>query len=133
MLSEDLEHNGFSVADAPLERPGDFMIGDVAVHVTKSPSEALIRKCVDNVDAGLRPLIITTQKGVAAADTMAENLAIQEKVDIFEIEQFLATNLYEMSRFVTANTKPTAEKLVARYNKIVEEHETDPGLMIRIF
>jgi len=132
VLGEKLEHHGFTVADAPLARPGDFTVGDVAIHVTRTPSEALIRKCADNIDAGLRPLIITSQKGTLAADALAENKGIENQIDIFEIEQFLATNLYEMSRFINANRKPTAGKLIERYNIIVGDHETDPSLMIRV-
>src|SRR5205807_85451 len=37
-----VEHNSFSTADAPGERAGDFLIGDVAIHVTTSPGEAVI-------------------------------------------------------------------------------------------
>ncbi len=38
VLGEPIEHRGFSTADAPGERKGDFFIGDVAVHVTSPPS-----------------------------------------------------------------------------------------------
>lgn len=56
------EHNSYSTADAPSNRAGDFLIEDVAIHVTTSPGEALIEKCRDNLDDGLRPLIVTVQK-----------------------------------------------------------------------
>ena len=131
-IGETLVHHGFSVADAPLERPGDFLVGDVAVHVTRTPTEALIDKCGENVDAGLRPLIITSKKGADATDALAENAGLQDDVDVFEIEQFLATNLYEMSHFRKVERKPTAMKLVARYNEIINKHETDPGLQIKV-
>ena len=36
------EHNSFSTADAPSARAGDFFLGDVAIHVTTSPGEAVI-------------------------------------------------------------------------------------------
>lgn len=131
-LGENLVHYGFSVADEPSDRPGDFAIGDVAVHVTKTPTEALIRKCRDNVDSGLRPLIITSRKGAEAAEVLAELEDLQDSIDVLEIEQFLATNIYEASRFEKAAQRPTTAKLVARYNAIVDAHETDPGLRIKI-
>lgn len=59
-------HHGFSVADAPSNRSGDFLLGDVAIHVTTAPGEALIRKCQGNLTSGLRPLIVTTEDGVTA-------------------------------------------------------------------
>jgi hypothetical protein len=62
-----IEHNSFSTADAPSGRAGDFFVGDVAIHVTTTPGEALIQKCGENLDDGLRPLIVTRQKGLAVA------------------------------------------------------------------
>ncbi|MEM6888179.1 MAG: DUF4928 family protein, partial [Pseudomonadota bacterium] len=39
------EHNSFSTSDAQTGRAGDFFIGDVAIHVTTSPGEAVIERC----------------------------------------------------------------------------------------
>src|SRR5215471_17188662 len=46
------EHNSFSTADSPGARVGDFFLGDVAIHVTTSPGEAVIERCRDNLDGG---------------------------------------------------------------------------------
>ena len=45
-----VEHNSFSTSDAQKGRVGDFSIGDVAIHVTASPGEALIGRCRENID-----------------------------------------------------------------------------------
>jgi len=45
-----IEHRGFSVADSPGGHKGDFLVHDAAIHVTTAPTEALIRKCQDNLD-----------------------------------------------------------------------------------
>jgi hypothetical protein len=125
-----LSHNSFSTADAPANRVGDFLVGDVAIHVTTSPSEALISKCRDNLDEGLRPLIVTGKKGFALAEGLANNSSLADRIDVFEIEQFVAANLYELGKFVAEGRRTAIDSLVKRYNEIVEEVETDPSLKI---
>ena len=129
-LNVALEQHGFSVADAPGARVGDFLIGDVAIHVTRTPTEALMRKCVANLEAGYRCLIVTTQKGAVSAESLAEPQGIGDRVDLFEFEQFLATNIYELGKFEQKGRKVTVKALIERYNEIVAAHETDPSLRI---
>lgn len=126
------EHNSFSTADAPLGRAGDFLIGDVAIHVTTSPGEALISKCRDNLDDGLRPLIVTSKKGLAVAEGLAGNSNLNERIDVFEIEQFVAANLYEIGAFAADGRRMAVNDLIERYNQIVDEVETDPSLKIEL-
>ena len=125
-----IKHEGFAVADAPAGRKGDFLIGDTAIHVTTAPTEALIRKCCDNLSQNLRPLIITTQSGVGGAIALAKNADIAERIDILEIEQFVATNVYEWSAFQQAKRTLTVRQLVDAYNRIIDQCETDPSLKI---
>ena len=49
---------------------------------------------------------------------------------MLEAEQFLASNIYELSSFKTANLRITIEKLAQRYNEIIEKCETDPSLRL---
>lgn len=127
---QSIERRGFSVADGPTEGSGDFEIDDVVIHVTTTPSEALLRKCRRNIDTGKRPIIITHADGVAGAVSLAKGLGIEQRVDVVEAGQFIATNLYELSLFKAANRKLTVEKFIERYNEIISECETDPGLKI---
>lgn len=127
-----VEHHGFSVKDEATGRAADYVVGDAAIHVTTMPSEAVVQRCARNLDAGLRPVIITMLKGVAVAEGLAEAAAIQGRIDVFEIEQFVATNLYERSGFTAERRVPSAEELVRRYNDIIEHHETDHSLKIEI-
>lgn len=131
-LGEDLEHHGFSVADASTERNGDFQIDHVVIHVTRTPTEALIRKCKENLGNGLIPLIVTSYTGAAVADANAESVGLGQRIDIFEIEQFIATNIYEISRFEHEARRVTVEQLVGKYNAIIDAHETDPSLLLII-
>lgn len=123
-------HNSFSTSDQQTGRAGDFFIGDVAIHVTTSPSEALIGRCRDNLGDNLRPIIVTTQRGLTIAEGLADNAGIGERVDVFEVEQFVALNLYELGKFAADGRRVAVTDLVTRYNEIIEEFETDPSLMI---
>ena len=60
------------------------------------------------------------------------NVGLADRIDIFEIEQFVALNLYEMAKFGAEGRKTAVTDLVARYNEIVEEFETDPSLKIEL-
>jgi hypothetical protein len=126
------EHNSFSTADAPAGRAGDFFIGDVALHVTTSPGEAVIEKCRDNLNDGYRPILVTLQHGLTVAEGLAGNVGLGDRIDIFEIEQFVALNLYELGKFGADGRRTAVTDLVDRYNEIVEEFETDPSLKIEL-
>jgi hypothetical protein len=132
LSGQKIKHRGHTVADGPSEGAGDFEIDDVVIHVTTTPSEGLIRKCQRNIESGQRPIIITPADGVAGALSLAKGLGIVQRVDIVDAGQFIATNLYELSLFKAADRKLTIEKFVARYNEIVSECETDPGLKISL-
>lgn len=123
-------HNSFSTSDMQTGRNGDFFIGDVAIHVTTTPSEALIMRCKENLENSFRPVIVTNKRGVLVAEGLAENVSLDTRVDIFEIEQFIALNIYEFSKFAENGRRVAVNDIVARYNEIVEEFETDPSLLI---
>ncbi len=125
-------HNSFSTADAPSGRAGDFLIGDVAIHVTTSPGEAVIAKCSDNINAGLRPMLVTLQRKLQVAEGLADNAGIGDRIDVFEIEQFIALNLYELGKFAASGRQTAVRDIVERYNEIVDEFETDPSFKIEL-
>lgn len=127
-----VKNNGFSVADAVTARSGDFIIDEVIIHVTTAPGEALMRKCEGNLQAGARPIIVTTYESMPGAESLASIQGIGGRVDILEVEQFIATNVYELSKFETAQRKLTVERLIEKYNEIVEECETDPSLKVMV-
>ena len=127
-----LEHNSFSTADAPGNRIGDFSIGDVAIHVTTAPGESVIERCRRNLDDGYKPILITVRSRVMVAEGLADDKGVSERIDIFEIEQFVALNLYEIAEFAAKGRHIAVDMLIRRYNEIVEDVETDPSLTIEI-
>ncbi len=132
LLDKHPEHHGANTADDVSGRDGDFLIDDVVIHVSTSPSESLLRKCKRNLENEKRPVIITIDRGVQMAEGLAENLGIADRLDVFEAEQFLAGNLYEIGKFVHSGRRETAERLMREYNDIIEHCETDPGLRIEV-
>ena len=127
-----IQNHGFSVSDAMSTRSGDFAIDEVVIHVTTSPGEALMRKCEGNLQSGKRPIIVTIYENMPAAESLSNIQGLSGRVDILEVEQFIATNVYEISQFKTANRKITIERLIEKYNEIVESCETDPSLKISL-
>ena len=69
---------------------------------------------------------------MAVAEGLAGNRGLAERIDIFEIEQFVALNLYEMGQFQADRRRVAIDMLIDRYNEIVENVETDPSLRIEI-
>lgn len=126
------KHNSFSTADLALARVGDFFLGDVAIHVTTSPSEALIDRCRQNLNDGIRPVLVTIPGGLLVAKGLAKNKDIADRIDMFDIEQFIAINIYEIGNFQGDGRTIAMRELVTRYNEIIEEWETDPSLKIEI-
>jgi len=127
-----LKHRGFSVADHSTVRKGDFQVETVAIHVTTHPSEALVRKCADNLRAGLKPVILSVGEGASGAAFLLKNSELADRVDVLDAAQFLTANVCEHSLFKAAECKVTLGKLIERYNEIVDACETDPALVIRI-
>jgi hypothetical protein len=72
------------------------------------------------------------QRGLTVAEAVADNKGIGHRIDVFEIEQFVALNLYELGEFGPDGRKTALVDLIKRYNEIIEEVETDPSLKIEI-
>jgi hypothetical protein len=125
-----IQHNSFSTSDQQSGRKGDFFVGDVAIHVTTSPGEAVIERCRENLNDGHRPLLVTGLRGLTVVEALAENMGLADRIDVFEIEQFVALNFYEIGRFGAQGRKTALADFVTRYNQIVDEVETDPSLKI---
>ena len=125
-------HNSFSTADSPTGRVGDFSVGDVAIHVTTSPGEALIGRCVENLDDGYRPIVVTLRRGLVVAHELAMRRIIEDRIDVLEIEQFIAVRVYELGGFTAGGRRLALADIVRRYNEIIEQFETDPSLKIKL-
>src|SRR5277367_4506906 len=97
------EHNSYSTSDQQSGRSGDFFLGDVAIHVTTSPGEAVIEKCRDNLNDGYRPMLVTLQRGLTVAEGLAANVGLGDRIDIFEM-----SNSWRSISTSWASSAPTA-------------------------
>lgn len=127
---DNFEYHGASVADSPTGRSGDFVLGKTILHCTVKPSEALIDKCKQNIESGCYPIIITVFEHVNGTQYLLELKGLQGRVDVWDIQQFLSANVQEHSMFDVDRKQATLGTLVANYNRIVDEVETDPSLKI---
>lgn len=130
LIVPDVEINGADVADAPTGRGGDFMVGDTAIHCTTAPGQPLIEKCGANISAGIRPVIITIAERVKTARDLAEDAGISERLEVWDIQQFLSMNVYEHGLFEDGERMKTVSKIVTGYNSIIDKYESDPSLKI---
>lgn len=127
-----IEHSAFGTADPSGTRIGDYLIDDVAIHVTSSPSEALIKRCGQDLSNGIRPIVITLARHLPAAEVLADYFGVHERVEFFEIEQFVALSAHGLSRFGSSRRSLAIESIIARYNEIVAQVEPDPSLRIEL-
>ena len=120
------------VADIGPDHDDSFSFGDTVIHVTSDPGEALIRKCAENIGNGYHPIIITTSNRMPLAEGLADMAGLANRIEAWDIEQFLSMNLNERGLFSQDGRKDMAVRLVEAYNKIIESCETDPSLKIQI-
>ncbi len=130
LADEHIVHHGFSVADAPGGRSGDFEIGNASIHVTTTPGEAVMRKCQANIESGRHPIVITLHDMLPAADVFAAEKGIGDKLEVLDAVQFIVANLHELGSFKASERRVKVESLVDKYNEIVSATETDPSLRI---
>jgi hypothetical protein len=128
--SGKFEIHGASVADSPTERSGDFVINNTIIHCTTAPGEPLIQKCKINIRSGCLPVIITIFDRVKTALDLAADADLNSRIEVWDIQQFLATNINEHSMFDNTARNTKLADIIEKYNAIIGEKETDPSLRI---
>jgi len=127
---DSMEIHGAAVADTPTERGGDFVIGNTIIHCTTMPNNLLIEKCAANIRSGYHPVIITILERVRTALDMASDVSLDGRIEVWDIQQFLSSNIQEHSFFMDENRNSTIANIINRYNEIVLNVENDPSLRI---
>lgn len=128
--AKGVQHHGASVADEASGREADFFVGDSAIHVTTAPTEALIRKCANNLAKGHVPIIMTLSEHVPGAKSLAEQFSAVDRIEVIDVEQFLVGNIHERGEWQQQGRRATTQRLLQKYNDIVAAAETDPSLRI---
>lgn len=130
----DLEvpnHPGHA-ADVQTGRSGDFTIGSTCFHVTASPGSDVIRKCAANLGAGLHPFLLIPRDQLEKARHLAEDQHVDSRLTIVAIEDFIAVNIIELSNGDQPRFAELLKLIVEKYNRRLEEVETDMSLRIEI-
>lgn len=128
--NNQVEVHGADVADAPTGRSGDFIVGDTVIHCTTAPGDPLMEKCGQNIAAGCHPVIVTIQERVISAMQMAGDRGFRDQIDVWDVQQFLSTNVSEHSLFDGAQRNQTIAHIIDNYNAIIDLVETDKSLKI---
>ena len=131
ILSPDkFKVHGAYVADSPTDRGGDFVINNTIIHCTTAPGEPLIQKCKANIRAGCAPIIITIFDRVKTALDLASDADLDGRIEVWDIHQFLSTNIIEHSLFDGSERNAKLADIIENYNEIIAKVETDPSLRI---
>lgn len=130
-LGDDkVQHKPVSTADTSSGAAGDFEVEESVIHVTTSPSEPLIRKCEANAASGRRPIIICPTDFRIGTLKLAKALGVENRIEIFEAQEFISMNINEKAGFSSARLHETTMRLIDKYNAIIDETENDPSLRI---
>lgn len=128
----EIENHSYSTADVQLRRPGDFLVGDTAFHITMTPTPAVLEKCRRNLRKGYRAVLLVPEERREGAWQMAQSLAVDKNVAVLSIEAFVAQNIEELAAFTKSRIEVDLKRLLELYNERVKECETDPSLLIEI-
>jgi hypothetical protein len=127
---EKFQIHGAYVADSPTDRGGDFVINNTIIHCTTAPGEPLIQKCKANLQAGCLPVIITIYDRVKTAIDLSADAGLEGRIEVWDIQQFLSTNISEHSLFDSAARNAKLADIIEKYNEIITSVESDPSLRI---
>lgn len=104
---QEISNESYTTADQQTERPGDFLVGDTAIHVTISPGENLIsNRCRANLRSNFRPLVLVPEDRVAAAGQLVDNAELEGQVAVNSIEDFVGQNIEEIAGFSDQGVGP---------------------------
>lgn len=124
-------HHAFAASDASTNRRGDFVVNDLAIHVTTAPTEAVIARCVANLGQGLRPVLVTLpDKPFNTALGLAANAGIADRLEVFDAIQYISAFVTESGKFSNATTSQSLIEILTRFNSIVDGVENDPALKV---
>ena len=119
-------------ADTVTHRDGDFTVGSTCYHVTATPGLAVVRKAATNLGKGLLPVLLVPRDQVAKARNLAEEEGVHERIEVFAIEDFVGQNIIEMSKGQQAEFSATLKAIIEKYNRRLQEVETDLSLKIEL-
>jgi len=129
----DISAHAAFAADVQTERPGDFALGKIVFHVTAAPAPPVINKCKDNLRRGLQPVLVVPRDSLDRAKGLAAfEEGLDRRITFVAIEDFLASNILELSGESGRDFIDVLKSIIEIYNRRIEETETDVSLRIEI-
>jgi hypothetical protein len=128
----EIPNNPSHAGDAQTGRPGDFIVGSTAYHVTASPGSAVVEKCAKNIASGLHPFLLVPRNQKEKARHIAEDQGIAGRMTIGSIEDFIAINIIELSDGRQEKFVEVLKSILDAYNARLEAVETDLSLKIEM-
>jgi hypothetical protein len=126
-----VENRPFSAADEQLGRPGDYIVGSTAFHITVAPMPGVYERCQENLNGGLRVYLLVPEQKVMGARQNAETAA-PGRIAVESIESFVSQNIEELSAFSAEQLAVQFRQLLETYNRRVDEAQDDKSLMVDI-
>ena len=117
----EISNDVTAAADAPTNRPGDFIIKDTSIHITLAPQDAVFQKCIENLNEGLNVYLLVTENKINLARRKAVQFSIAHQITIKSIESFIAQNIDEMAGFSKENHFIQKDKLIQIYNQRIQK------------
>jgi hypothetical protein len=127
----EISNESASTADMQTNRPGDFLIGHTAFHVTMAPMPAVFEKCRHNLSQGYKPFLLVPDGKLIGTRQNAEQIS-EQQIAVESIESFVSQNIDEISNFDKAFLTKSIKELINIYNRRVDSVETDKSLMIEL-
>jgi hypothetical protein len=116
--------------DVQTGRSGDFPLQGISYHVTATDGKEAVKRCKQNVGAGVHPVLLLPKRYVDRAGVYAEIAGIQSRISILAIEDFITQNIIEMSTQQQGDFFSTMKAIIDEYNRRLEQVETDLSLKI---
>lgn len=127
----DVGNESYSTADDQLQRPGDFCVGDTAIHVTVAPMPGVYEKCKRNLEVGFRVYLLVPDRLLIGTRQNAASVA-SGRVSVESIESFVSQNIEELSQFSKDRLSNGFRNLLETYNRRVDAVELDKSLLVEI-
>ncbi len=128
----DVPNHPAHAADRQTARSGDFSIKGIVYHVTANPSRGVIEKCIENVKAGLKPVLLVPREAEYRAKALAEEEKIDKSLSIISIESFVALNIIELAIDNDQDFFGVLQEIINTYNERLAAVETDLSLKIDV-
>lgn len=130
--SIDIPNHPAHAADRQTERMGDFAISNLVYHVTAAPSRNVLKKCADNLKAGLHPVLLIPREQENKVRVLAQDEGIDQQLTIISIESFIALNIIEVATDENKDFFSVLKEIVEIYNNRLSAVETDLSLQIEV-